>query len=51
MSRAYKFHDPEGIYFISFVTVGWIDVFIRREYKDLLVESLQLCRNERIAPS
>ncbi len=39
MSRSYKFHDPEGIYFISFATVQWVDVFTRREYKDIVVES------------
>ena len=33
MSRKYKFHDPEGLYFISFATVGWIDVLTRPAYK------------------
>ncbi|CAH0190400.1 hypothetical protein [Chryseobacterium sp. Bi04] len=23
MSRNYKFHNPEGLYFISFAVVGW----------------------------
>ena len=27
MSRAYKFHKPDGLYFITFATVDWIDVF------------------------
>jgi putative transposase len=26
MSTKYKFLDPEGIYFVSFATVGWVDV-------------------------
>jgi hypothetical protein len=26
MSRNYKFHNPEGTYFISFAVVDWIDV-------------------------
>ena len=43
MSRAYKFHDPEGVYFVSFATVHWIDVFTPREYKDLLVDNLHYC--------
>ena len=38
MSRSYKFHDPEGTYFISFATVEWVDVFTRREYKDIIVD-------------
>ena len=47
MSRAYKFTNPEGLYFISFATVGWIDVFTRREYKDILVDSLIYCQKEK----
>ena len=27
MSRNYKFHNPEGVYFVSFAVVGWLDVF------------------------
>jgi hypothetical protein len=26
MSRTYKFRNPDGIFFVSFATVGWIDV-------------------------
>ena len=40
MSRNYKFHNPEGLYFISFATVFWVDVFVRRLYFDCVVESL-----------
>lgn len=47
MSRAYKIHNPDGIYFISFATVGWIDVFTRRVYKDILVDSLHFCQQEK----
>jgi hypothetical protein len=25
MSRNYKFHNPEGVYFISFAVVEWCD--------------------------
>lgn len=47
MSRAYKFHNPEGLYFVSFATVGWVDVFTRREYRELLVESLKYCQQNK----
>jgi hypothetical protein len=43
MSRNYKFHNSEGLYFVSFVVVGWLDVFTRNEYKDLFVDSLEFC--------
>lgn len=47
MSRNYKFHNPEGLYFISFATVFWIDVFVRRLYFDCIVESLNHCVEEK----
>ena len=43
MSRNYKFHNPEGLYFISFSTVFWVDVFVRRIYFDCIVENLNHC--------
>ena len=43
MSRNYKFHNPEGVYFISFATVYWLDVFIRELYTDCIVKNLNYC--------
>jgi putative transposase len=40
MSRNYKFHDQERPYFVTFSVVNWIDAFTRREYKNILVDSL-----------
>lgn len=44
MSRNYKFHNPEGVYFVSFAVVEWIDVFTRNEYKNIILESLKFCQ-------
>jgi REP element-mobilizing transposase RayT len=44
MSRKYKFHNPEGVYFITFAVQSWADVFTRDQYKDLLIESLEYCQ-------
>lgn len=41
MSRNYKFHNPEGLYFVSFAVVNWIDVFTRNEYKNIVLDSLR----------
>jgi hypothetical protein len=27
MSSEYKFHNPVGVYFITFALEGWVDVF------------------------
>jgi REP element-mobilizing transposase RayT len=47
MSRNYKFHNAEGLYFVSFAVVYWLDVFTRNEYKNLLLESLTFCQKEK----
>lgn len=47
MSRNYKFHNPEGLYFVSFATVFWIDVFVRRLYFDCIVDNLNYCVKEK----
>jgi putative transposase len=47
MSRKYKFRDNEKLYFVSFAVVYWIDVFIRNEYKEVLLESLRFCQREK----
>jgi hypothetical protein len=43
MSWKYKFHDNDKLYFISFAVVNWIDVFIRDEYKQELINSWEHC--------
>ncbi|WP_111684810.1 REP-associated tyrosine transposase [Winogradskyella tangerina] len=47
MSRNYKFHNPEGLYFVSFAVVHWLDVFTRNTYKDILIDSLRFCQKEK----
>jgi hypothetical protein len=44
MSRKYKFHNPAGVYFVSYAVQGWVDVFTRDQYKDILLECLVYCQ-------
>lgn len=44
MSTKYKFHNPDGVYFVTFAVVDWVDVFTRKEYKDILIENLKYCQ-------
>jgi len=47
MSRKYKFGDSSKLYFISFAVVYWIDLFIRKEYKDIVLESWRYCQKQK----
>ena len=43
MSRKYKFRNPEGVYFITFSVFGWVDVFTRDIYRNIVIESISWC--------
>jgi len=43
MSRKYKFQDQDKLYFVSFAVVYWIDLLIRNEYKNILINSWEHC--------
>ncbi|MBA9077967.1 REP-associated tyrosine transposase [Rufibacter quisquiliarum] len=47
MSRKYKFRDQDKLYFVSFAVVHWIDVFIRDEYRQVLLDSLTFCQEKK----
>lgn len=40
MSRQYKFHNEESLYFASFAVVYWIDLFVREVYNAIIVNVL-----------
>jgi REP element-mobilizing transposase RayT len=46
MSEKYK-TESNGLYFVSFSVIGWIDVFIRREYQEILIESINYCQKNK----
>ena len=47
MASKYHLSNPEGIYFITFATVQWVDVLTRPHYKDIVVESLRYCQEKK----
>jgi putative transposase len=43
----YKIRNQQGVHFISFAVVDWIDVFTRKIYRDIIVDSLAFCQQEK----
>ncbi|MDA0196650.1 MAG: transposase [Bacteroidetes bacterium] len=39
----YKISDQNAVHFITFSVVQWVDVITRKEYCDIVVESLKFC--------
>jgi REP element-mobilizing transposase RayT len=43
MSTGYKINRDDGAYFLTFQIVGWVDVFTRKVYRDIAIDSLKYC--------
>jgi REP element-mobilizing transposase RayT len=47
MSSKYKPGENAIPHFITFTVVGWVDVFSRELYKEIFIESLKFCQQEK----
>jgi len=47
MPSAYQINNQSAAYFLTFQVVGWADVFSRKVYRDILIESMEYCRNNK----
>lgn len=43
----FRIIDPYAMYFITSTAVGWVDVFSRRQCKDIVIDSLKYCQQEK----
>ncbi len=43
MKEGYIIRDQEKTHFITATVVDWIDVFTRKNYKDVVIDSLNYC--------
>lgn len=47
MSTRYKILNQHATYFLTITTVGWIDIFTRKECRDIIIESLRHCQQNK----
>jgi len=43
----YKIRNQAAIHFITFAVVEWVDVFTRKDYRDIILESIKYCQTEK----
>ena len=43
----YKIRNQSAIHFITFAVVEWIDVFTRKDYRDIVLDSIRFCQAEK----
>lgn len=47
MGYKYQIHDQSKAYFLTFTVVQWVDVFSRKAYKDIVIDSLKYCQKNK----
>jgi len=43
----YKIRNQREVHFITFAVMEWVDVFTRKDYRDILLDSIRYCQNEK----
>jgi putative transposase len=43
----YKIRNQAAIHFITFAVVEWVDVFTRKDYRDIILNSIRFCQKEK----
>ena len=44
MSTGYKIVDQEALHYVTFQIVNWVDLFTRKLYRDIVIDSLKFCQ-------
>jgi REP element-mobilizing transposase RayT len=47
MTTGYRIEDQSALYYLTLQVVGWIDVFSRQRYRDIVIDSLCYCQENK----
>jgi REP element-mobilizing transposase RayT len=47
MPSKFKITDQSGAYFLTFTIIGWVDLFTRKAYRDIVIDSLVYCQKNK----
>jgi REP element-mobilizing transposase RayT len=47
MSTGYKIVEQDNLHYLTFQVVKWVDIFTRTAYKDIVIDSLQYCQQNK----
>lgn len=47
MPQGYQIYYQSGLYYLTLQVIDWVDVFTRKTYRDIVLESLQYCHKEK----
>lgn len=47
MKEGYVIRNQDAIHFVTFTVVDWVDVFTRKPYRDIFIDSLDYCSKNK----
>ena len=47
MSTGYQIKDQSALHFLTFQVVQWADIFTRKTYRDIVIDSFTYCRDQK----
>jgi len=47
LREGYAIKDQRAMHFLTFTVCGWIDLFSRKVYKDILIDSFKFCKEKK----
>lgn len=47
MSTGYQIVEQDGLHYVTFQIVKWVDIFTRQIYRDIVVDSLRFCQQNK----
>ena len=47
MSTGYQIKDQEALHYVTFQIVGWVDLFTRKVYRDIVIDNLRYCQQHK----
>ena len=46
-AEGYKIRNQCALHFLTFSIMGWVDIFSRQRYRDIILDSLKFCRQNK----
>ena len=46
-AEGYKIRDQSATHFLTFTIMGWVDIFTRQHYRDIILDSFRFCRDKK----
>lgn len=47
MSNGYKISEQDELHYVTFQIVRWIDIFTRKVYRDIVIDSFRFCQEKK----